>query len=90
MVCPPAVTDTPLTHIVLVTCYDRCQRSRMADDDRACVCCRAFQFLFYIDFMASMAEERAQNALRHLQVRTPHGGRTRQPGAACRRGQAHV
>lgn len=30
---------------------------------------RYFDYLFYIDFEASMAEIRAQNALAHLQVR---------------------
>nr|CAD1819221.1 unnamed protein product [Ananas comosus var. bracteatus] len=30
-----------------------------------------FDYLFYIDFEASMAEPRAQNALAHLQVRVP-------------------
>ena len=29
---------------------------------------RYFDYLFYIDFEASMAETRAQNALGHLQV----------------------
>lgn len=30
--------------------------------------CRYFDYMFYIDFEASMAEARAQSALGHLQV----------------------
>lgn len=29
---------------------------------------RYFDYLFYVDFEASMADENAQNALRHLKV----------------------
>ncbi len=29
---------------------------------------RYFDYLFYVDFEASMADQRSQNALRHLQV----------------------
>lgn len=41
--------------------------------------CRAFQFLFYIDFLASMADERAQNALRNLQVSPPKASSGQRP-----------
>jgi len=30
---------------------------------------RYFDYLFYVDFEASMADQNAQNALRHLKVR---------------------
>lgn len=30
--------------------------------------CRYFDYLFYVDFDASMADQKAQNALRHLKV----------------------
>ncbi|KAF6154281.1 hypothetical protein GIB67_026737 [Kingdonia uniflora] len=36
-------------------------------DDLYAGCAKYFDYLFYIDFEASMAEERAQNALIHLQ-----------------------
>ena len=30
---------------------------------------RGFRYLFYVDMLCNLSEERAQNALRHLQVR---------------------
>lgn len=30
---------------------------------------RAFNYLFYVDFVGSLSDPQAQNALRHLQVR---------------------
>ena len=41
------------------------------DDDDG----RSFDYLFYIDFEASMAEIRAQHALGHLQVSFPSNSR---------------
>ncbi|MFQ6619725.1 hypothetical protein Gotur_000805 [Gossypium turneri] len=43
----------------------RNQPLRAADDNNGS---KYFDYLFYVDFEASMAEERAQNALRHLKV----------------------
>lgn len=37
-----------------------------ASDDDSNGCQKYFDYLFYVDFEASMAEQRAQNALRHL------------------------
>ena len=34
---------------------------------------KTFNFLFHIDFVANLAEQRAQNALRQLQVRSAMG-----------------
>jgi len=33
-----------------------------------CILNRYFDYLFYVDFEASMADQNAQNALRHLKV----------------------
>ncbi|PPD82837.1 hypothetical protein GOBAR_DD20232 [Gossypium barbadense] len=43
----------------------RNQPLRAADDNNGS---KYFDYLFYVDFEASMAEERAQNALRHLKL----------------------
>ena len=40
----------------------------MYTDDFSGFICRYFDYLFYVDFEASMADVRAQNALGHLQV----------------------
>ncbi|KAF6143294.1 hypothetical protein GIB67_039077 [Kingdonia uniflora] len=44
-------------------------------DDLNAGCAKYFDYLFYIDFEASMAEERAQNALIHLHKFTPKIGK---------------
>lgn len=36
---------------------------------------RQFNYMFYIDFVGSLAEPHVQNALRHLEVRKRGGGR---------------
>lgn len=35
---------------------------------------RQFNYMFYIDFVGSLAEPHVQNALRHLEVREREGG----------------
>ncbi|GAQ88746.1 arogenate or prephenate dehydratase [Klebsormidium nitens] len=63
-----------LRDINLTKIESRPQRAKplqVVQDLRNQTSTKAFQFLFYIDFMASMAEERAQNALRHLQEIAP-------------------
>ncbi|KAF6173289.1 hypothetical protein GIB67_026984 [Kingdonia uniflora] len=59
-----AMRDINLTKI-----ESRPQRKRplRVVDDLNAGCAKYFDYLFYIDFEASMAEERAQNALIHLQ-----------------------
>ena len=32
-----------------------------------------FNYIFYVDFVGALSEERCQNALRHLQVRIIYG-----------------
>jgi hypothetical protein len=47
-----------------------------------------FNYLFYVDFVGTLAEPRCQNALRHLQVRCAQRGRA--PASAAARGPAAV
>ncbi|XP_052178401.1 arogenate dehydratase/prephenate dehydratase 1, chloroplastic-like isoform X1 [Diospyros lotus] len=65
-----ALRDISLTKI-----ESRPQRKRplrvVDDSNTGSANCRYFDYLFYIDFEASMAEPRAQNALGHLQEFAP-------------------
>jgi hypothetical protein len=51
---------------------------------------RSFNYLFYIDFVGSLADPSAQNALRHLQVsELPAAAPCPCPGFLCSRARSH-